>query len=77
MPGEERKMPPQLNIVGYRNSVRQNILQAMSEHNSEYLEDVMDEGDDVVNRRLPKHQNVNGSIPNQHSIGFSRDMDEP
>lgn len=76
MPGEERKMPPQLNILGYRNAVRHIISQAVSEHNSEYLEDVIDEGDDVLNRRMPKHENVNGSIPNQHSIGFSMDMDE-
>lgn len=55
MPGEERKMPPQLNIASNFNSVRQNILHAMSEHNSDFLEDVVDEGDDVINRRLPKH----------------------
>ena len=32
---------------------------------SEFYEDVLDEGDDVLNRRMPKYENINGSIPNQ------------
>ena len=27
-------------------------------------EDVFDEGEDVINRQLPKNVNINGSIPN-------------
>jgi len=42
-------------------------------------EDVFDEGDDVLNRQLPKFVNINGSLPNYNShynLGFSLDMEE-
>jgi hypothetical protein len=30
------------------------------------MEDVLDEGEDILNRRLPQFENISGSIPSQH-----------
>jgi len=43
------------------------------------MEDVFDEGEDIMNRRLPILANVHGSIPNLqpvNNIGFTLDMEE-
>jgi hypothetical protein len=44
-----------------------------------FLEDVFDEGDDVMDRNMPILFNINGSNPNQvpyNNIGFTVDMEE-
>lgn len=85
MPGEERKMPPQANIMSSGRDFRRRIpsgrmlLSQSIESEICLQEDVFDEGEDVINRQLPKNVNINGSIPNQNShfnLGFSLDMEE-
>ncbi len=86
MPGEERKMPPQTNIFGHRSDNHRrripnprSLLSQSIESDTGLQEDVFDEGDDVINRQVPKFVNINGSLPNQNShfnLGFSLDMEE-
>lgn len=57
--------------VDRRQYLNQSLDQDEGEEGSQ--EDVFDEGEDVLNRRLPIVVNINGSIPNQgpvRVIGF-------